>query len=250
MLFSVNNFQMIKEYGIAPALVLSAGIVVAAIVGGYSFYTVSTRSNTLTVTGSASATTTADLGKLTVTVSRGAYEGAVASVQNQVGSDADLVSAFFKKNGIEDADIQTGTVSADRDYSDSKDSGAPIRYTVHEDINVQSHDPHLIERVSKDVAGLASRGIFVSVQQPQYYISNLPELRVALIGKAVTDAKDRATEIAKSVGQSVGRLQSASSGVVQVMAPNSTDVADYGSYDTSTIDKQVMVTAKATFVVR
>ena len=73
---------------------------------------------------------------------------------------------------------------------------------------------------------------------------------MALIGKAVTDAKARATEIAKSVGQSVGRLQSASSGVVQVMAPNSTDVADYGSYDTSTIDKQVMVTAKATFVVR
>jgi hypothetical protein len=70
------------------------------------------------------------------------------------------------------------------------------------------------------------------------------------LGQAIADAKARAVEIAKSGGASIGKLKSASSGVVQVMAPNSTNVEDYGSYDTSTIDKEVSVTARAAFVVR
>ena len=37
---------------------------------------------------------------------------------------------------------------------------------------------------------------------------------------------------------------------VQVLSPNSTDVADFGQYDTSTVDKEVMVTARTIFNVR
>ena len=87
----------------------------------------------------------------------------------------------------------------------------------------------------------------LSPQQPEYYISKLPALRVSLLGRAIADARARASEIAKSGSTAVGALKSASSGVVQVMAPNSTNVEDYGSYDTSTIQKQVMVSARVTF---
>jgi len=34
---------------------------------------------------------------------------------------------------------------------------------------------------------------------------------------------------------------------VQVMPVNSVDISDYGNYDTSTIDKDVMVTVKTIF---
>ncbi len=64
--------QTIKEYGIGPAGVLAIGFIVAALIGAYAFYSVRSLSNTLTVTGSATATSTADTGKLTVTVSRSA----------------------------------------------------------------------------------------------------------------------------------------------------------------------------------
>jgi len=74
---------------------------------------------------------------------------------------------------------------------------------------------------AQNVTTLVNRGYSISPRQPEYYVSNLPELRVQLLGKAVADAKARATEIAKSGGASVGPLQSASSGVVQVLAPNS-----------------------------
>jgi hypothetical protein len=132
----------------------------------------------------------------------------------------------------------------------SSDSNAPRSYTVHEDITMQSKEPEKVDALSKDVGKLLAKDVLVSAQAPQYYISNLPELRVSLIGKAVQDAKARATEIAKATGQKVGALESASGGVVQVMAPNSVDVSDYGSYDTSTMEKQVMVTTHATFYLK
>jgi hypothetical protein len=39
-------------------------------------------------------------------------------------------------------------------------------------------------------------------------------------------------------------------GLVQVMAPNSVEVSDYGMYDTSSIDKEIMVTVKASFEIK
>ncbi len=240
--------HVVKEYGIGPAGVLAIGLVIAAIIAAYAFYGVHALSNTLTVTGSATATSTADTAKLTVTVSRMAAEDAISSTQTRVAADTAAVAAFYTRNGINAEAIETGTIAADREYSSNE--FAPRRYTVRQDITITSNDPELVQRLSKDVADLSSRGIFLYVNPPQYYISNLPELRVQLIGEAVKDAKARAESIAENAGQSVGRLQSAASGVVQVMSPNSIEVADYGSYDTSSIEKTVMVTTKAVFLVR
>jgi uncharacterized protein len=238
----------IKEYGVGPALVLSIGIVFAALIAALAFYNVHTMGNTLTVTGSATATSTADTGKLSVVVSRTAFEGDISGTQRSVAADITIVTRFFENNGIAKDTAEIGTVYVDREYSSNE--SAPRRYTVRQEVVVTSDDPALIENLSKEVASLSSRGIFLQVNQPQYFISNLPELRVKLVGEAVKDAKARAESIAESAGQSVGRLQSAAGGVVQVLAPNSIDVADYGSYDTSTIEKTVMVTTKAVFQVR
>lgn len=232
----------------APAAILAAGVVIAAAIASYTFYEVRSLSNTLSVTGSATATTTSDSAKWTVTVNRSVYESQLASGQTKVAADAQSVVNFMTKAGIAAGNVQVSPVFVDRDYS--KDQNAPTSYNVHEDITVTADDVHLIDKLSKDISSLLSQGILLSVQQPQYYISDLPKLRVSLIGQAVADAKARAAEIAKSTGQRVGALQSASSGVVQVMEPNSIDVSDYGSYDTSTIDKQVMITTHATFYVR
>lgn len=73
---------------------------------------------------------------------------------------------------------------------------------------------------------------------------------MSLLGAAVSDAKARAEQIAGATKQKVGKLKSAQSGVVQVLRSNSIDVADYGMYDTSTIEKEVMVTVRATFLVQ
>lgn len=237
-----------NERNTTAAIILGAALVLAAIIGAYSFYRVHTLGNTLSVTGSATATSTADTARWTVTVSRTAYESTIAQTQTQVARDAQAVVDFFAAAGIAADKIQVNPVQADQQYSN--DSNAPTKYSVRQDVTMNSDNVRLVQRLSKEISSLANKGIFVSAQQPQYMISTLPQIRISLIGKAVTDAKARAEEIAKSTGQKVGPLQSAAGGVVQVMAPNSVDVSDYGSYDTSTIEKQVMVTARAVFQVR
>jgi hypothetical protein len=92
--------------------------------------------------------------------------------------------------------------------------------------------------------------VLFSTQSLEYTYSKLPELRVSLLKDAMTDARARANSIASSDGKGVGALTSASIGVVQVLSPSSTSVEDYGAYDTSSIEKEVMVTVRASFQVR
>jgi len=56
--------------------------------------------------------------------------------------------------------------------------------------------------------------------------------------------------IAENDNRKVGNLRSASIGVTQVLAADSVDVSDYGTYDTSTEDKDVMVTVRAVFRIK
>jgi hypothetical protein len=207
----------IEKNTVAPALVLGLCLMGAAAIGAYAFYKVHTLDNTLTVTGSATTDATADSAKWTVSLSRSAYEADLPNAQTRIANDAKQVSDFFTKGGIASDKVTISPVYVDREYS--SDQNAPLRYTVRTDVSVESDRPELVQKLSKDISALAARGIVVSAQMPQYYISNLPELRVSLIGKAVEDAKARAEQIAKSTDRSVGALQSASGGVVQVEVP-------------------------------
>jgi len=72
-------------------------------------------------------------------------------------------------------------------------------------------------------------------------------LRVSLLSDAIKDAQARAAKMAEATGRKVGDLKSAASGVVQVLSSNSLEVSDYGTYDTSKINKNVMVTVRAAF---
>ncbi len=202
----------------------------------------------MSVTGSAKVDIKADLAKWTVSVYRSAYQDGLQDAYASVANDASGVKVYFKQQGIPEASTTQTTVTADQDWSASQNG--PARYNVHEEITIESSDVDKVQALAQNVGVFFARGYSVSPRQPEYYVSTLPDLRVQLLGQAIADAKARAAEIAKSGDSSVGKLMSASSGVVQVLAPNSTSVEDYGSYDTSTIQKEVSVTARANFNVR
>jgi hypothetical protein len=246
-----ESFKRFWENQFVPlGILLAGGLIIVGIIAAGTAIAIKNANNTLSVTGSATTDVTADTAKWTVTAQRFTSETGVGMATTQVGSDAAKVVAYLKAAGVTDDQITLGTVHTDQDYSYSQDANAPKRYAIREDITVSSKDPAAVQKLAQGITALANQGVLLSVSDPQYYVSTLPDIRVSLVGKAVEDAKARAEQIADSTGQSVGRLQSASTGVVQVLAPNSTDVSDYGSYDTSTIDKTVSVTVRATFFVR
>jgi len=232
-----------------PALLLSLALFVGLALVGWG---IGSRSQTSTISssGSASQMVRADTAKWTIDVRRTVFYNGIAGAYTQIAKDAAVVEDFFDSKNLASSSVVLSTIYTDQNYSNQ---GTPADYNVHQTITVQTTDVDTIDALSRNLSDINARvgaGTVVSARPPEYYVSTLPELRVALIGQAVADAKARAIQIAKSGGSSVGALQSASSGVVQVLAPNSINVEDYGSYDTSTIEKQVMLTARATFSVK
>jgi len=61
------------------------------------------------------------------------------------------------------------------------------------------------------------------------------------------DAVARAHEIAGSGNTKLGKLREARAGVFQITEPYSTEVSDYGIYNTSTRSKSISVTLTAIF---
>lgn len=234
---------------VLPMVVLGACVFAAAALFSWAFYAARAGQETISVTGSAKVQVTADLAKWTVEVYRLTFQDGVSAAYGQVSREADAVKNYFVAAGIPAEAIKTNTTVSDQDWSYNPNGGPP-RYRVHQEVTIELGDVEKVRSLAQNVTGLISRGYQVSPRQPEYYISTLPQLRIELLGKAVEDAKARAAEIAKSGGASVGSISSASSGVVQVLAPNSTSIEDYGSYDTSTVEKEVSVTARATFFVR
>src|SRR5207247_2347653 len=100
------------------------------------------------------------------------------------------------------------------------------------------------------VTDLLKEGVAVATEAPAFYYTKLPDLRVAILGDASKDARTRADEIVRNAGGKMGEVRSAHMGPLQVVQPNSTDVSGNGTYDTSTIDKDVTAVVTVTFEVR
>ena len=207
--------------------------------------------NVISVTGSASVNVTADNASWSVALERTVdTKDELAGAYKALSIDVDAVSRLFNDQHLSSSTVTQTVATTNQNYNGNS---SPVSYTLSETVSIQTNDVEKIDGLShnlKPFQAVLSSGTILSPQSPAYYVSSLPQLRVSLVGKAVADAKARANEIAKSGGSTVGAISSASSGVVQVIAPNSTNVEDYGSYDTSTIQKQVMVTARASFYIK
>lgn len=112
-------------------------------------------------------------------------------------------------------------------------------YVLEQGVMLNSTDIPLVSRVALDSSSLISQGVEFMSYQPQFFFSGLEDLKLELLGKATVNALERAGQLAVSSGSEVGQLRSASQGVFQITPVDSTEVADYGRYDTSTVDKLV-----------
>ncbi len=227
------------------ATILSVGFIVCTLIGGYFFYQARALDNVLSVTGSAKMDVTSDQVKWVTVITRPTTASTLKAGYAQMNSDATLVKQFYTDNKIDPQALTISPVQMNEVYEQY--ASADKKYTLTQTFELDSADIDGVTALSKGTESLIQKGVIASTQTLEYSYSKLPDLRVSLLADAVKDARARANEIVTGTGQAVGKLKSASSGVVQVLSPNSTDVSDYGSYDTSSIKKSIMVTVKATF---
>lgn len=252
----MNNYSFFNRPYVIPALVLGVAFVLAFIFVGSAVRSLRAGEQTVNVTGSAKERVESDVGKVRGTFERRVVSGALASGYKQINTDKDAIVTILKSLGVSDEELTIDPVSS-YEISDYDQNGNRIQGTertvLNQSFSVSSSDIAKIKNISDKASLFADKGIFVQMQAPQFLYSQekLASLRVTLLGKAIEDAKARADVIAKGSGRNnVSKLVGASSGVVQLLAPDSVDVEDYGSYDTSTVSKDVMVTVKAQFRLR
>jgi hypothetical protein len=235
-------------YWIHSRFFIGLALIISTLIGAYTFYSIRSLDDTLTVTGSASKAVTSDHVKWVGVINRVVKTTTLKEGYASMASDLVSVQAFLNDNKISVDQVVTSPVFMDQNYDQPQ--GAEKTYTLRQTIEVNSNDVNGIGQIAKNIQALIEKGVVFSTQSLEYTYTKLPDERVSMLALAIKDAKDRASTLAQSSGKSVGKLKSASSGVVQVMSANSLDVSDYGSYDTSKVEKNIMVTVKASFTLK
>lgn len=236
-----------KNTNIVSYSIITVGMILSTIIFSVVFYSSRYSSDSLTVTGSASLQVVSDNAKFTGEFTRIVKMSALRFGYEQIAGDLSKVKAFLKTQGIDDKDITISTVSMFENYNYNNNYQTEKEYTIRQQVEVSSKDTDKITSLAQSAQGLINQGVIFSINPVEYYYSKLPEVRVSLLSDAIKDAMARADKMAESTGKKVGNLKSASSGVVQVLPSNSLEISDYGTYDTSKINKNIMVTVKASF---
>ena len=230
---------------IVAAIILSIALGGGLMKVGSGF--ASRSSDGITVTGSAKISATADNAVWVLNVSLSSP--AVSTAVKKVDSDVAALSDYLVKAGIPTDALTLGAVStyANEEYVNGNATGRILSYRANREVTVRSKDVELISKLSQGIGTLLATGINVNNYGPAYYISNLPELRPQLMAEAMKDAKVRAEALTKAGGGEIGSLVNVKAGPIQITTPDSTMTADYGAYDTSTIEKTVTATVSVTF---
>lgn len=233
-----------------PALgfLIGVALVVASLIVSRTFLNIKKMDNVITVSGSAKQQVSADSARWTSSFSRTVYQDGLRGGYAQMKSDENAVKEFLKSQGF--TDVEISPVFMNEVYNYKSDQGGPKQYMLIQNVQVRSNDVQKMKELAKNTDRLAEKGVLFSTGPVEYYYSKLADLRVSMLPDAIKDAKKRAEAIAGSSDKKVDSVKSVAMGVVQVMPVGTLDVSDYGSYDTSQIDKEVMVTVKATFALK
>ena len=230
------------------AIILGICLIISASIGSFTFYKVRSPEDTLSVTGSVREKVTSDLAKWTANFSRTVPAEDLKSGYQMMQNDQRLVLNFFEDNGFTEEDITISPIFMEQLYM--YDPNAPKENVLKQIVEIQSTDVDKITYMAKNNQELIDQGVIFAIQSLEYYYSKLPELRIELIPDAINDAKLRAQKIAEGSGKTIGVIKSATLGVVQVLPVNSTEVSDWGTYDTSTIEKEVMIPVTVIFTLK
>lgn len=248
----MNDLKTVKDYQI----ILFGLIVAIAVIFSTTIFTKSLikyqklQNQTITVTGSASQNVTSDFAVLNVS-----YKAQAVNLKDgyvKMNLSKEKIKNFFVQAGLKSEDIEYLSIS---NYEVNKKIGNFYTnevdfYKFDSSMKVSSKDIKLIDEVARKLDSLVNEDVLIGYSNVEYYVSNLDDIKIKMVGEATKNAKQRAESMVNSTGDKIGSLNSAKMGVFQIVPLNSTAVSDYGISDTSSIEKKVVAVVNATFTVK
>lgn len=245
----MNNVTNInkKNYTIA-AVILAAGFIVAAIILASTWRYVSRSNVTITVTGSVSKDIKSDFAKW-----KGIFSTESSSLKDaysRLQENNKTVNDYLLSKGFTQDKIVMSSISTETQYINNA-QGIPTNqisgYRLSQEVSIESDDVDKADKLSREATELINDGIEINSLPPEFLFTKIGDLKIELVGLAAQDAKQRAEQIAKSTGNSVGEVRSSRMGVIQITSRNSTEISDYGMNNTSSIDKTITVVVNMSF---
>jgi len=204
----------------------------------------------INVTGSAEKKIVSDYAVWTAEFS--ARDQQLKSAFVKLKEDTAKVKAYLVSKGITEGEMIVSQVETTVIYKKNDKGNATNEieaYVLSQGIEARSSDVAKITTVSRESTGLIEQNIRFVSHPPQYFYTKLAKLKLEMLGAASADAKKRAEQIASASGNKVGKIRSADMGVFQITPVNSTEVSDWGSNDTSSLEKKVFAVVHADFAI-
>tara|TARA_B110000467_G_scaffold163349_1_gene189111 strand:+ start:4625 stop:5362 length:738 start_codon:yes stop_codon:yes gene_type:complete len=225
-------------YGVAA--ILSLGLVVSALIGGRALEKMRSATDGVTVKGVAEKEITADLATWRGQITHRAADlaGGYDELQKQFTT---TINSLLQQ-GVTAEAIEEGPINASAHYKRDAKGHATSEiesHTLTQTFTVTTTDVALAKRLAKESTQLIREGIAFRSYPPSFYYTKLEGLKLDLLEQAAENAQLRAERLARSSGNRVANIISASQGIFQITRPNSTETTSWGMYDTSSIEKKV-----------
>ena len=241
---STDNLRAVRDR--VPFLGGLALIAIAFVIGSIAIghgIRYRNQNNVIVVTGSAKKRIVSDyvIWNLSVT----SQQASASDAAKELAGWTSAIRSFLNREGVQPSELSVQPISTEAVSRQGHVTG----YRLTRIFEVRSARVKEITSVADHSSQLLGQGLPLSADPPQYVYTRLPTLRPQLLAEATTDAQTRARVIVKATGAHLGKLRGVDVGVFQVTSPNSTQVEDYGVYDTSTVEKDVTAVVNVTFAV-
>lgn len=202
----------------------------------------------ITVTGSAQKEIQSDYAVWSGWFSR--REVDMATAYKKLQEDLVTVKKYLMGKGMQEADILISQISTETLYKKNEkgnNTNDIEGYKLTQTVEVRAKDVYKIAQISRESTELINSGVEFYSGSPDYSYTKLDELKVEMLAKATENAKLRAENMVKATGNKIGFMRSAKMGVFQITPVNSTEIADWGVNDTTSLEKKVTAVVNASF---
>ena len=228
-------------------ILISLSLVVAAFIFGIFFYNARSADYTINVVGMATKRFDSDIVKWRITIGRNTGLGDVTLGYSLIQNDLQFLKKLLSEKGLSEKEISIQPINTMSNYSRE---GEVSGYNIQQSIFVISSNMSAVEEIALNPASLIEKGIILQNSDLEYFYSKLSDIKMELLAEATKDAQKRAEEIANNSNVHLGNVTNLRVGVFQITEPFSTEVSDYGMYNTRTKQKDITVTVRASFKIQ
>jgi hypothetical protein len=201
------------------------------------------QNNVITVTGSAKQEITSDYAIWDFSVT--SQSSSASDAAKALDGWTQETNSFLKAQGVQPDELTVQPIATNPVTQGA--NNRVVGFQLTRNYEVRSGRVSAIAGVAEASSQLLAKGIPLSAQPLQYVYTKLGDIRAGLLARAVRDAQQRAKVLTAATNGKVGSLRGVDVSPFQVTPPNSTQVSDYGVYDTSTLKKDVTAVVNVTF---